>query len=165
MSISWLVDTSYTTTASSTCKKGDIYFCLPPRPRMGAPRPRPPLLDPPLPSPGKLPLSSVKDINYKLMHITNKHLSISEKFVLTGSIIIQWNLFNPNAVQSEMLCKCYIYLTSISIWILSLTREPRTLIGHPKIMTKRELSVACCMGGGGGRSNGWDKYSKHFVCK
>lgn len=71
------------------------YFCFPPRPRVGVPRPLPPRLDPPLPSPGNPPLSSItENDNFKIeqqnrrlnLHITQKSTNSS-----THSTF-QWNL-------------------------------------------------------------------------
>lgn len=71
------------------------YFCFPPRPRVGVPRPLPPRLDPPLPSPGNPPLSSITENgNFKIeQQIRRLNLHITQKSTNSSThSTFQWNL-------------------------------------------------------------------------
>lgn len=76
-------------------KELSTYFCFPPRPRVGVPRPLPPRLDPPLPSPGNPPLSSITENgNFKIeQQIRRLNLHITQKSTNSSThSTFQWNL-------------------------------------------------------------------------
>lgn len=83
-------------------------FCFPPRPRVGVPRPLPPLADPPLPSPGKLPLSSGRFKGVLFLEdsegFRSAGLPLLQAFVTGGSAGVGFDLDSLLAGTWELLC-------------------------------------------------------------